>query len=584
LSLAARTLAISRFAVSALGLDATGNAALGADRVLTAAVQIPAFQPSGSLVALIEPRLPDGVDVGAIESADLIANLEFATAGGALNVPAFTLHLDNATLAGVVAIDELDAPNRITGQLSANDLDNRLLDALFGTWLPDELVATDLGQFQLKTDFTYSSQSGIAEFAPLQLMAYGLSGEGQLTVVNANNRLSLSGRAALAEFSPRALLQRFELPVPQTADPAVFRSAELATSFETNGARGEFRDIAVELDESRITGEFNVDDFANPSYRFVLRADRIDADRYLPPQGETAASADSTSDKRLGDMRLASEPLTNTNVSGTASIGHLTIGGMDFDQLAADLSFGGGRGSLSSVRTQLYGGDFDGGLAIDATGEVSEVRLTGDMSGVNIRPLLEAMLGSAHLSGTGDLQLDLTGRGNTINEALQTAAGRMSLEFTNGVIDGVNLGRKLCEAVNSARGLPAPAAAAAATRYTVIRGNATVSEGNASSSDLYASTGFLDLTGRGGVRLVDQWIDNQHRAEMTGPVPIAGCEDLNRTIANNPIPVNFTLKGQLPDLDVGVDISQLLQDWARREVRQRAEDEVRGAILDRLLN
>jgi AsmA protein len=206
------------------------------------------------------------------------------------------------------------------------------------------------------------------------------------------------------------------------------------------------------------------------------------------------------------------------------------------------------------------------------------------MSGVNIRPLLEAMLGSAHLSGTGDLQLDLTGRGNTINEALQTAAGRMSLEFTNGVIDGVNLGRKLCEAVNSARGLPAPAAAAATTRYTVIRGNATVSEGNASSSDLYASTGFLDLTGRGGVRLVDQWIDNQHRAEMTGPVPIAGCEDLNRTIANNPIPVNFTLKGQLPDLDVGVDISQLLQDWARREVRQRAEDEVRGAILDRLLN
>jgi uncharacterized protein involved in outer membrane biogenesis len=584
MSLAAQSLAIPRFAVSALGLEATGNAALDADRALVATVQVPAFQPSDSLVALIESRLPDGVDVGAIGSADLTADLEFRTASGAMSVPAYTLRLDSTTLAGRLAFDKVGASTRITGELSANGLDNRLLGALFGPWLPDELVATDLGQFKLDTDFSYSSLSGIAEFAPLQLMAYGLSGEGQLTVVTANDTLTLSGRAALAEFSPRALLQRFDLPVPQTADPTVFRSAELAASFETNGARGEFRDIAVALDESRITGEFNVDDFANPAYRFVLRGDRIDADRYLPPKAEPAASAGATAEQRLGDMRLASEPLTGTNVTGTASVGHLTIGGMDFEQLAADLSFGGGRAALSSVRTQLYGGQFDGGLAIDATGEVGQVRLTGDMSRVNIRPLLEDLLGSAYLSGTGDVQLDLTGRGNTINEALQSAAGTLSLEFTDGAIEGVNLGRRLCDAVNSARGLPSPAAAPATTRFTVVRGTATVSEGNATSSDLYASTGFLDLTGQGGVRLVDQWIDNQYRAEVTGPIPIAGCEDLNRTIANDPIPVNFTLKGRLPDLEVGVDINQLLQDWARREVRQRAEDEVRGAILDRLLN
>jgi AsmA protein len=380
------------------------------------------------------------------------------------------------------------------------------------------------------------------------------------------------------------LLARFDLPVPQTADSTVFRSAELAASFETSGARGEFRDIAIKLDESRITGEFNVDDFADPTYRFVLRADRIDADRYLPPRAEPAVASGASAAKRLGDIRLASEPLTSTNVSGTASVGHLKIGGMEFDQLSTELTFGGGRAALNPVRTQLYGGEFAGGLAIDATGDTGQVRLNGDMRRVNIRPLLEAMLGNAHLSGTGTLQLDLTGRGDTINEALQSAAGRMSVEFTNGVIEGVNLGRRLCQAVNSGRNLPAPAAAAAATAYNTIRGNATVSEGNASSSDLFAATGFVNLTGRGGVRLIDQWIDNQYRAELTGPVPIAGCEDLNRTIANNPIPVNFTLTGRLPDVEVGVDISQLLQDWARREVRQRAEDQVRGAILDRLLN
>ena len=128
--------------------------------------------------------------------------------------------------------------------------------------------------------------------------------------------------------------------------------------------------------------------------------------------------------------------------------------------------------------------------------------------------------------------------------------------------------------------LPAPANAPEVTAFSVIRGNATVSDGNASSSNLYAATGYLDLTGRGGIRLVDQWIDNQYRAAMTGPIPVAGCEDLNQTIANAPIPVNFTLTGRLPDIEVGIDISQLLQDWAQRELRNRAEEAVQEQLED----
>ena len=585
IDLTTRAVSVSRYAMSTLGFEASGQAVFGADQTLNAQVIIPAFSPNASLRNLIAPRLPEGIDLNQISSASLSATLALATGTGALAVDAFAIRLDDTEIDGRISVDDIRAPVQVGGSLAAAGLDNRLLGALFGPWLPTDLVETDLGDFRLVSDFNYDTGSEVAVFAPLELTAYGLSGDGQLTVTSAGEDLTLTGRAALAEFSPRALLQRFNQPVPQTADPTVFQSAELAASFQTNGANGEFRDIAIELDESRITGEFSVENFADPTFRFVLRADRIDADRYLPPKAEPAnAPAGGSSEKRLGDMRLASEPLTATNVSGTASVGNLRIGGMDFSQLATELAFGGGRASLSSVRTQLYGGNFEGGLTIDATGETSVVRLTGDFGNVAIRPLLEAMLGSAHLSGTGDLDLDLTGRGETINEALQTAAGRLNLEFRNGVIEGVNIGRKLCEAVNSGRNLPAPAAAPRTTAYTVIRANSTVSEGNASSADIVASTSYLNLTGRGGIRLVDQWIDNQYRAAMSGPVPIMGCEDLNRTIANNPIPVNFTLKGRLPDIEVGVDINQLLQDWARREIRQRAEQEVRGAILDRLIN
>ena len=595
LGLASGTLIVERYTVNLLGVEATGRAALAPDSGLSASIELAPFRPTEPLLALLGPRLPETIDLRAISTASFSASLTRGAGSRGVNVTGLSIALDDARVEGRLSIDDLDAPTEIDGTLTATGLDNRLLGSLFGAWLPAPLVATSLGEFRLATSFVYEPASSTAAFAPLELTAYGLSGDGELTVTAAGDALALSGRAALAEFSPRELLARFALPVPQTSDPTALRSAEVAASFETTGSAGEFRDIAIELDDSRITGDLNVTNFADPEYRFVLRADRIDADRYLPPRAAAAAAvapaapaaaavAAAAGEKRLGDMRLASEPLTATNVTGSASVGSLRIGNMEFEQLSTDVAFGDGRAALSSVRTELYGGSFAGGLTIDATDAPTVVRLTGDLGDVAIEPLLTAMLGDASLRGTGNVDLDLAGSGETINDALASAAGQIGVAFTNGEIEGMNLGRRLCETVNSARGLPAPAGAPNATLYSVLRATATVSEGVASTSDIYAATGYLELTGRGGIRLVDQRIDTEHRASLTGAVPIAGCEDLNQTIANDPIPFNFTLKGSFPEIEVGLDISQLLQDWARREVRQGVRERVEDAILDRLLN
>lgn len=588
IGLVGRTVAAD-YTANLLGVEATGRASLAPDTGLGASIELAPFRPTEPLLALLEPRLPEGVDLRLISTVALGASLARSAGSNGLDVESFTIALDGARIEGRLSVDDIGAPAEIGGTLAASGLDNRLLAALFGAWLPAPLVDTPLGEFRLATSFAYEPPTKTAAFAPLELTAYGLSGDGELSVTGAGDSLALSGRATLAEFSPRELLARFELPVPQTSDPTALGSAELAASFETSGSRGEFRDIAIELDDSRITGELSVANFADPEYRFVLRADRIDADRYLPPRAAVAAeaapaAAADAGEKRLGDMRLASEPLTATNVAGSASVGNLRIGDMDFEQLSTDVAFGGGRAALSSVRTELYGGSFAGGLTIDATGAPSAVRLTGDLGEVALEPLLTAMLGSASLRGTGNIDLELTGSGETINEALTSAAGSMSVAFTDGEINGMNIGHRLCSAVNSARGLPAPAAAPNATVYSVIRATATISDGIASTSDIYATTGYLDLTGQGGIRLVDQRIDTQHRATLTGAIPIAGCENVNGTISNDPVPFNFTLKGRLPDIEVGLDIGQLLQDLATRELRQGVRERLEDAILDRLRN
>jgi AsmA protein len=580
-----RTVSIGRYALSALGINATGQAELGSDGTLVADIDVPAFRPGDALIGSLGATLPEGVDLTTITSAELAASLVFATGSGRVEIGEYSIRLDTASANGSLTIDDVRSPERLNGNVTVLGLDNRLLGALFGAWLPESLVDAELGEFRLVTDFAWRPASRTAEFAPLTLSAYGLTGDGQLLISNAGGSFGLSGRAELAEFSPRVLFARFNLPVPQSADPSVLRSAELAASFDATNVRGEFRDIAITLDDSRITGEFSVEDFADPAYEFVLRADRINVDRYLPPRGTTDPEAEASNNERvLGGMRLASESMTGTVVDGVASVGRLTIGGMDFSQLSTGITLGDGRAALSSVRTELYGGEFDGGLSIDATGETGTVRLTGNTTNVAIEPLLTAMLGSAYISGSASFTLDLTGRGDTINEVLQSAAGSLDFSLANGEIDGTNLGFELCRAVNAVRNLRPPAASPDSTAFSIIRGSAVVSDGVATSSDLYATTGYLELTGRGRSRIVDQWIDHRYRAALTGPIPIAGCDDVNRSIANDPVPINFGLTGSFPDIEFNVDRSQLLEDWVRREARERVEERLQDAILDRIFN
>jgi AsmA protein len=256
---------------------------------------------------------------------------------------------------------------------------------------------------------------------------------------------------------------------------------------------------------------------------------------------------------------------------------------MRYEQLSANLAVGGGRASLSNVQTQLYGGEFRGGFSIDATGASPTVQLSGQARQLALDPLLTAMLGDSNISGRGDLDLELTGTGDTIGTAMQTAAGTMALTLTNGVLEGVNAGRSVCAAINSLNGQPAPANAPNTTAFNQIRGTATVADGIASTSDILVITDYMQLTGRSNMQLVDQQISSKLVAQMTGPVNLGGCERLNSRIDGS-IPIGFTLDGKLPDVEVGVDVAQLLEDWARRELRNRAEESIRDRVLDRLLN
>ena len=585
---------VDRYSLNALGVEARGSAARNAAGDVTARIEVPTFRPSDPLKRLAAAHLPAGTDLNALASVSLVADASLAAGSDRLELSGVDLALNRARIGGRIVLTGIADPARIQGQIGVAGMDNALLGALLGSQLPADLLAADVGELRLSTAFDYSRATGRAIFDPLEIAAYGIAGVGRLTI-ETSGPLELSGQARLAPFSPRELLTRFELPVPASSDPRAFGRAELAASFQTTGSSGSFRDIALTLDDSRITGQFSVENFADPTYRFVLRADRIDADRYLPPKSDAAATPETDArapaagatpsgapaERRLGDIRLDSEALTATRVIGSASVGDLTIGGMRFQQLSTDLAVGDGRAALSSVQTQLYGGNFNGGMEIDATGTTPSAHLQGTASALAMDPLFVDMLGASAVSGTGNFDLDLTGNGATIGEAVSASAGTMSVSFANGELRGVNLGHGLCKAMNAFRQLPEPPPAPDATPYRIISASATVANGTATTQNLVANTGYLELTGQGTMRLADQVLDTNYVARLVGPVNLPGCDRLNSRVDGS-VPIGFSLKGPVSSPTPAFDVRQLAEDLIRREIRNQAEDAVRDRIQDAL--
>ena len=65
------------------------------------------------------------------------------------------------------------------------------------------------------------------------------------------------------------------------------------------------------------------------------------------------------------------------------------------------------------------------------------------------------------------------------------------------------------------------------TAYEGIKGSAVVAAGTATSNDLLARTSFMDINGAGTLGLVEQELDYELDAKLTGSIGIPNCETLD---------------------------------------------------------
>lgn len=427
-------------------------------------------------------------------------------------------------------------------------------------------VGTDLGRQTLTVD-------------DLRLTALGLDASGQLAVSDLQTKPKISGSLRVAEFSPRALLEKLGRPAVETADPkALTRASMFATLGGTSGSV-ELQPLEIHLDDTTLGGNLMVTQAKVPAVRFDLALDAIDVDRYLPPKGEGGGEGGgqaAPAGEGASAAALPVEAARDLDVDGKLAIGKLKVANLNLSDIGMTLKAKDGVVRLSPMSATLYEGSFSGELALDARAQTPKLSAKESLSGVQIGPLLRDLQQSEErITGKGDVALDLSATGATPEAMKRSLDGNGRFTFNNGALKGVNIGRMIREAKARLQGgsLP-PSEGPVQTDFTELSGTVKIENGVATNDDLSAKSPLLRIEGRGTADIPAETLDYRIRTTLVATAAGQGGKGLE-DLAGIPIPIRVT--GTFAQPSYGLDFEAFAQEVAKSKAGAIIEQQKEGA-------
>ena len=344
----------------------------------------------------------------------------------------------------------------------------------------------------------------------LNLAVAGKRGEDAVALTLAVPKLELAGDEArtltLDEIAGSLELASPQMPMKSLTLPL---DGKLQAELARETAKGA---LVTRFDESAIQLKFDVAKFSPINLGFDLDIDRLNVDKYLPPEKPAAATGGAPSGG--GTVAPAKEEkidlaaLKGPTARGTVSIGKLQANNLKMADIKAKVALAGGKLDVAPHSMKLYGGSLAGALSISANSNAITLRET--LTGVDINPLLKDLAEHDLIEGRGDVRLDVTTRGDTVTALKQALGGTAALMLKDGALKGINLAqsfRELKAVFSRKENTVQQAEATEKTDFTELTATFKIADGVAHNDDFAAKTPFLRLGGAGDIDIGKSRID-----------------------------------------------------------------------------
>ena len=166
--------------------------------------------------------------------------------------------------------------------------------------------------------------------------------------------------------------------------------------------------------------------------------------------------------------------------------------------------------------------------------------------------------------------------GTTEAEIKRSLDGSASFAFTDGAINGVNIGRMIREANAAIKGIDLPPEEVVQkTDFTELRGTMHMDKGIATNNDFTALTPIMRINGKGTANLPSETVNYLVSATLLHPIKGQESEGLD-DLVGIPIPIRITGNFAKPKyaLDTQALAKSLAEAKAKEKVNELLEDKV----------
>ncbi|MEJ2612527.1 MAG: AsmA family protein [Candidatus Thiodiazotropha sp.] len=456
--------------------------------------------------------------------------------------------------------------------LSLDDLNLKVNAS--GEGLPESGVSA-----QLQAEVVMNLQENTLNLQKLSLESGKLQLTGYVEGLDIQNDPTFSGNINMAEFSPRDWMAQFGIPVPKTADPEVLKAIRLSSSFKASAGQVALSDLVVEIDQTILKGDLEIVNSVSPTYLFNLDVNKINLDRYLPPPsdqptrpnkpGKTGtANAGTAKEESL----FPSEMLRKLQVDGTVRIDSLIINNLNAKAVQLKLRGRNGKLNIDHEIGRFYDGLMKGGVQLNVQGKTPQLTLNQKVSRILAGPLLLDLTGKDTLLGSGNLDMNLTTQGNTITQLKRALNGKLSFDFRDGAIKGVNLAKMIRDAKAKLSGENIDVVnEPEQTDFSELTGSAIFQNGVLSNKDLLVKSPFLRLEGSGKVYLLEERVNYLVRPVIVKTDEGQGGETL-KELEGIPIPVK--IKGNWNNPDFSIQLSKILEEQQKAKLKKKIDEKI----------
>ena len=366
----------------------------------------------------------------------------------------------------------------------------------------------------------------VAEWTGIKLSANQLRALGELKLRDLDKTAQLEGNLSVAQVNLREFLDGVGVALPTMRDSSTLGRFELSTRLAGTPSSVNLNDLSLKLDDSTFTGSLALSDFAKQALRLQLKGDKLDLDRYLPPENndadagaarknevkQAAAAAGKSGTTPLpnaptqqawsSEPALPLESLRKLDVQATISLGQLTVSKLPIESASLKASAKGGLLDLQELRGDLHGGEFVVRSQLDARPPLPLLTLNQQIKRIPVEKLIEARGEKPPVRGQLDMSADLRTQGNSQKAWVDALNGKASFSLSDGVLVDANLEQQLCQGIatlnrKSLSGEPR----GKDTPFEELHGNLTFTNGAASNPDLKARIPGLTVNGSGDVDL-----------------------------------------------------------------------------------